>query len=607
MCLQHTEFRKVLTDEKFSEEICAVIIDEAHCISQWGGDFRKMYACLDKLRAFFPPHIPCLATSATLPPLALREVRSKLAIDPDTAFFVNLGNDRPNIAMFAQEINSSDDYEALRPLLTGGVSSHGDLQKTIVFANTVIGTQTTCKKVRLFFPKPLRKYVDYLHSLRTPAAKKRVMRRFRRGKVMILIATEAAGMVSSNLVLYNRASLTLPDQGADIPDIKQVIQFGVPSSLSVWIQRAGCAGRSAEIEARAILLYEKSIFRWQKKGRKKVNDEDEEGSDNSSSEDGEDSGCEAGGDNERYEWAKKVEPELREWIATTKCRRDVADEHFDNPIDRKRECHLNSSCSKLTSHLAPLRECCDNCSRRDMAQTVSDEERPVTPNAQAESSTEHTTPSKSTNANGKRRMERSKDGPSTRRGEHLQNARKVLEHWRFNTKQTRYTLGSVTAEVIMPNPTLTTLASNARIRTIDDMEAMLNPLWIMARRHGEEVLGILHEIDEQEKAARERAKQVNAAARQAVTVARHAEKKRLKDEEQAAKEQAKMAIRAEKERLEARRKAERAAEQAEKQRLRAEIQAKKPKRPRRPALVGSSVFNSGGTSLAPTVSQCQLT
>jgi superfamily II DNA helicase RecQ len=50
MCLLHPEFRKILTDEKFQENICAVIIDEAHCISQWGGDFRKVYALLEKLR-----------------------------------------------------------------------------------------------------------------------------------------------------------------------------------------------------------------------------------------------------------------------------------------------------------------------------------------------------------------------------------------------------------------------------------------------------------------------------------------------------------------------------------------------------------------------------
>jgi superfamily II DNA helicase RecQ len=186
----------MLTDEKFQENICAVIIDEAHCISQWGGDFRKAYALLEKLRALLPPNIPFLATSATLPPLALHEVRSKLAIDAASSFYINLGNDRPNIAMCVQEINASDDYEALRPLLAHNVTSREHLEKTIVFAHTVNATQMTCKKVRLFFPKPLRKYVDYLHSLRTPTAKRRVMRRFRQGKVMILIATEAAGMVS---------------------------------------------------------------------------------------------------------------------------------------------------------------------------------------------------------------------------------------------------------------------------------------------------------------------------------------------------------------------------------------------------------------------------
>lgn len=187
----------MLTDEKFHRNICAVIVDEAHCISQWGGDFRKVYALLEKLRAFFPSHIPFLATSATLQPLALREVRSKLAIDADTSFYMNLGNDRPNVALSVQQINGSDDFEALRPLLANNVTTYDDMNKTIVFTNTVNATQTTCKKVRQFYPKPLRKYVDYLHAHRTPAAKKRVMRRFRQGKIMVLIATEAAGMVSA--------------------------------------------------------------------------------------------------------------------------------------------------------------------------------------------------------------------------------------------------------------------------------------------------------------------------------------------------------------------------------------------------------------------------
>ncbi|KAF8215472.1 P-loop containing nucleoside triphosphate hydrolase protein [Mycena galopus ATCC 62051] len=72
------------------------------------------------------------------------------------------------------------------------------------------------------------------------------MKQFRKGKIRTLVATEAAGM------------------GADIPDIELVIQFGVPSSLAVWTQRAGRAGRFPGLQARAIMLVEKSMFRQQK-------------------------------------------------------------------------------------------------------------------------------------------------------------------------------------------------------------------------------------------------------------------------------------------------------------------------------------------------------
>src|ERR1700691_998039 len=61
MCLKHDTFCKILTDENFSNNICTIIVDEAHCISQWGGDFRKLYALLQKLQVFFPPNIPFLS------------------------------------------------------------------------------------------------------------------------------------------------------------------------------------------------------------------------------------------------------------------------------------------------------------------------------------------------------------------------------------------------------------------------------------------------------------------------------------------------------------------------------------------------------------------
>jgi len=78
-------------------------------------------------------------------------------------------------------------------------------------------------------------------------------------------------------------------------------------------------------------------------------------------------------------------------------------------------------------------------------------------------------------------MQRLKEGPATGRGEHLKDARGALERWRFKTQRDRYSPSSVTAVTLLPDPTLTTLASNARIRIVEDIEALINPPWIMAR------------------------------------------------------------------------------------------------------------------------------
>jgi len=99
----------------------------------------------------------------------------------------------------------------------------------------------------------------------------------------------------------------------------QVIQFGVPSSLSVWIQCAGCAGYSPDINAHTIILAEKSMFQWQKKRSRKnaVDDFDSESDDLQS--DGDDSEEEVNGDSDKMKWGKKVEPELQWWIETEDC------------------------------------------------------------------------------------------------------------------------------------------------------------------------------------------------------------------------------------------------------------------------------------------------
>lgn len=118
MCLVHPDFRLFLSNSVLANEVLMVVIDEAHCISQWGGEFRKEYANLHKLRSFFPTHVPFLVTSATLPPSVIRDLQQNLNFDIDDTFFINLGNDRPNIHMSTATVSSSRDYPALVPLLT---------------------------------------------------------------------------------------------------------------------------------------------------------------------------------------------------------------------------------------------------------------------------------------------------------------------------------------------------------------------------------------------------------------------------------------------------------------------------------------------------------
>lgn len=172
MCFEHQEFRKWLRDEKTGKRMLAVIVDEAHCGSQWGGEFRPHYALLDRLRALLPVGIPVLATSATLNDSALADVCNGLNIDLDDSFFLNLSNDRPNITPSMVEMKSSKDYHAIHEHLPDPANVHSiaDLPKGIICTNAVKKTQIICRDLRHRYPH-LRGAIDFLHAHRTRAAR----------------------------------------------------------------------------------------------------------------------------------------------------------------------------------------------------------------------------------------------------------------------------------------------------------------------------------------------------------------------------------------------------------------------------------------------------
>ena len=97
-----------------------------------------------------------------------------------------------------------------------------------------------------------------------------------------------------------------------MPHIELVVQFLVPASLSVWMQCAGRAGRSPDIQARAILLIQPTVF--QERHSKVETDPNKPG---------------------KVTYVKDVDDGLHAWLETTACRRDVADQYFNSTCQRK--------------------------------------------------------------------------------------------------------------------------------------------------------------------------------------------------------------------------------------------------------------------------------
>lgn len=197
MCLEHDRFRQLLSSPRFAEKICAVVIDEAHCISQWGDKFRPIYGKLGTLRAFVAANVPFLITSATLPPLVLSQVHKIMHMPKKTTYHLNLGTDRPNIAWFVRMMKGGkSDLESLAFLIPNATDDEVlKLVQTMVFFDDINLALQALKYLRSLLPPHMQRQIAVYNSRRSRRSKARVLRQFREGKIMILLTTEAAGMV----------------------------------------------------------------------------------------------------------------------------------------------------------------------------------------------------------------------------------------------------------------------------------------------------------------------------------------------------------------------------------------------------------------------------
>lgn len=195
-------------------------IDESHCISQWGYDFRPSYLKINEIRQYLPK-IPILALTATATPKVVDDIQDKLNFKEKNVFRKSF--ERKNLIYLVRKSEDKEAYilNVAKKVKGTGIIYVRNRKKTRQIAN---------------FLKQNKISAEYYHAGLTNDLREKRQIDWKTGKTQIIVATNAFGM------------------GIDKPNVRFVIHIDIPNSLEAYYQEAGRGGRDGK-NAYAILLY----------------------------------------------------------------------------------------------------------------------------------------------------------------------------------------------------------------------------------------------------------------------------------------------------------------------------------------------------------------
>lgn len=202
--------------------VSLIAVDESHCISQWGYDFRPSYLKIAEVRKYLP-NVPVLALTATATPQVVDDIQDKLGFTEHNVFRKSFL--RKNLAYIVRKTEDKP-----KQLLT-------ILEKVSGTSVVYVRNRRKTKEIADFLNQKGIK-AHHFHAGLTNADKDIIQERWKSGEYRVIVATNAFGM------------------GIDKADVRTVIHIDVPDSLEAYFQEAGRAGRD-EKKAFAVLLYDK--------------------------------------------------------------------------------------------------------------------------------------------------------------------------------------------------------------------------------------------------------------------------------------------------------------------------------------------------------------